>query len=197
MLFRSVVARAGRRWPVVVIALAAIAAGLGARAAAGLVLPASVHGDGEVSGAVAGDPAVTAWSTSVVLRADRWTADDGTSIGLHRRLLVDASPEDRSRFAALGPGDRVAVRGRIVPLVGWAARYRVRHVAAGLDAASLVGLAGGDAPALRVAERVREAVLRGTTGLPARERGLLAAFLLGDTRGLPPDAVDQIGRAHV
>ena len=95
LLVGAVVARAGRRWPVVVIALAAIAAGLGARAAAGLALPASVHGDGEVSGAVAGDPAVTAWSTTVVLRADRWTADDGTSIGLHRRLLVDASPDER------------------------------------------------------------------------------------------------------
>jgi competence protein ComEC len=186
---------AGRRWPVVVLAVFALAAGLGARAARGLALPTSVHGVGGISGAVAGDPSVTAWSANVVVRTDRWTADGARPIGLHRRLLVDAAPDERSRFAALGAGDRIAVRGRIVPLAGWATRYRVRHVAASLTDAHLVGLAGPDAPALRLSERVRDAVLRGTTGLPARERGLLAAFLLGDTRGIPPDAVDRFRRA--
>lgn len=188
-------AAAGRRGFVLAAAALAIAAGLGARATHGLAVPRAVQGPGVLAGAVVGDPVVTGWSASVVVRSTQWTGAGAAPIGLRRRFLVDAASADRSRFAALGPGDRVTVRGRAVPLVGWAARARVRHVAAGLEGGQLLGLASSDAPALRVAEEVRSFVLRGTTGLPARERGLLAAFLLGDRSGLPPDVVERFRRA--
>ena len=42
---------------------------------------------------------------------------------------------------------------------------------------------------LRVANGLRDVVLRGTAPLPPTPRALLAGFLLGDTRAVPDDVV--------
>lgn len=188
-------ARRRARWPFVVLGLALVAAGLGARAAHGLEMPPSVHGVGVMTGAVVGDPVASTFSTIVVVRAERWRRAPSGAIAVHRRLLVRAGPDDRSRFVALGSGDRIAVRGRVVPLTGWERRWRFRHVAAAVDDARLIGLAAPDTPLAGFAERVRAVIAGAGSGLPSRERGLLAAFLLGDARGLPDDVVDRFRRA--
>ena len=90
---------------------------------------------------------------------------------------------------ALVAGDRVAVRGRLGPLDGYDARLRWRHLVARLDDGHLEDLAPARAPGLRAANGIRTLVARGGAGLPARERRLLAAFLLGDERAIPDGTV--------
>ena len=61
-------------------------------------------------------------------------------------------------------------------------------------------VAGPDRPWFVVANAARDAVLRGAGTLPATPRALLAGFLLGDTRAIPDDLVDDFrdaGLSHL
>ena len=190
-------ARADRRVAAVLalFAIGASAYASGARAVHGLDHPpfggaVAGHELGTLRGAVVGDPRVTPWRVSVIVRGTSWAGERGPreSAGT-RSVLVVAARAEASRLRSLEAGDRVAVRGRMGPLDGFDARLRLRHVVARLDDAGLVDLAPGRAPVLRVANRIRALVERGGAGLPARERGVLAAFLLGDERAIPPATV--------
>ena len=159
------------------------------------------HEVGVLRGAVVGDPRVTPWRVSVIVRAAAWSGERGPPRPAgDRSVLVVGARSESSHLRALEAGDRVAVRGRLGPLDGYDARLRWRHVTARLDDGALVAVASGRAPLLRVANRVRTLVERGGAGLPARERGVLAAFLLGDERAIPPATVDTFraaGMSHL
>lgn len=179
----------------VLLGLAALAAGASVRALDGLDRnplqgPVADRARGTLAGSVVGDPVAAPWRVAVTVRAETWTAERGPprSAG-GRSVLVVASAGDTSRLRALVAGDRVAVRGRLGPLDGYDARLRWRHLVARLDDGHLEDLAPPRAPGLRAANGIRTLVARGGAGLPARERGLLAAFLLGDERAIPDGTV--------
>lgn len=177
------------------IGLVALGAGASSRALDGLdrsPLRAPIAGRhrGVLRGAVVGDPVTGPWRVAVTVRAAVWDGEaEPRRSGGDRSVLVVAAPGDASRFRALTAGDRVAVRGRLDPLDGHDGRLRWRHVVGRLDGATLEDLAPGRAPVLRAANGIRTLVARGGAGLPARERGVLAAFLLGDERAIPPDTI--------
>ncbi|MFM7616717.1 MAG: ComEC/Rec2 family competence protein [Actinomycetes bacterium] len=177
------------------LAVGAFATGSAARAVdglerSGLRAPSEARSRGALTGAVVGDPVATAWRVVVTVRSATWTGErSGRRTAVVRSVLVVAAAADQSRFRSLVAGDRVAVRGRLGPLDGYDARLRVRHVVARLDDATLVDLGSPRAPVLRLANSIRSLVARGGAGLPARERGVLAAFLLGDERAIPPDTI--------
>lgn len=201
---------AGRARPVAgglsVVALGALACVVATRAVDGLDHPPFARAVAErevgvLRGAVVGDPRVTPWRVAVVVRADSWAGDRRAPAPAGTRsVLVVATRSEHSRVRSLVAGDRVAVRGRFGPLDGFDARLRWRHVVARLDDGALVDVEPGRAPILQVANRIRTLVERGGAGLPARERGVLAAFLLGDERAIPAATVDTFraaGMSHL
>jgi competence protein ComEC len=191
----AVTARRRSAGAVALLGLSFLGVGASARATDGLERsplrgPISERARGTLTGAVVGDPVAGAWRVAVTVRSDVWAGDRSRRRAAGTRsVLVVAAPAEASRFRALVAGDRVAVRGRLGPLDGYDARLRWRHIVGRLDGAGLVDLAPARAPVLRAANGLRTLVARGGAGLPARERGLLAAFLLGDERGIPPETI--------
>lgn len=188
------------------LAIGGLAWASGARAVDGVEHPpfaraVATHRVGQLRGAVVGDPRVTPWRVAVIVRAATWVGERAPPRAAgNRSVLVIATPSESSHLRALEAGDRVVVHGRLGPLDGYDARLRWRHVTAHLDGAVLVDVAPGRAPLLRLANGIRRLVERGGVGLPARERGVLAAFLLGDERAIPPDTVDTFraaGMSHL
>ncbi len=109
--------------------------------------------------------------------------------GTHRTLFAVATGDDALRVRALEAGDRVVMSGRLGALHPnrFDARARWRHAVGRLDRVQVLGLKPARG-AVRVANTLRDVVIRGTTPLAPTPRALLAGFLLGDTRAVP-DAV--------
>jgi competence protein ComEC len=142
-------------------------------------------------GALAEDPDGGPYWARVLLRVTRF--DDGAPIG--RTVLLSARGDAAVRIRLLEAGDRVTVTGWLEPLSGFDIRLRWRHAVGELHALDLVTFDPPGSPVLRVANALRDRVLRGSAHLPATERALVAGFLLGDTRALPPDVEEQFRAA--
>jgi competence protein ComEC len=198
------------RWlhtPIACVAFMVLSSALTARSMNGLVSsplsePVRSRSAGTLLGAVVGDPDVSLFSTQVLVRAEGWvnaSTGEVASAG-ERSVLVRASADDAVRLRSLDAGDRVALSGHLSPLDGYDKRWRWRHVVAQLDGARLTDLAKGRAPLLSTANWVRALVARGGRGMPARERGVLAGFLLGDKRAIPSETLDTFrtaGMSHL
>ncbi|HUI47079.1 MAG TPA: ComEC/Rec2 family competence protein [Acidimicrobiia bacterium] len=150
--------------------------------------PATLHG------VATGDPSGPAYATDLLVRVD-------TGRGSHRTLLARASGDDGVALRVVEAGDRVVLRGRLAPLGPGAAddRARWRHAVGRLDEAEIVGLS---APRglVGIADSIRAVIVRGTRPLDPVPRALVAGFLLGDTRGVPPQVIDDFrdsGLSHL
>lgn len=129
----------------------------------------------------------------------RMARADGQAAG-GRTVLLVATGDAVSRLRVLSAGDRLAVRGSLAPLAGYETRFRWRHAVGALRVDEVEAFAGPGSPLGRLANSARATVLRGAAGLPATERALLAGFLLGDTRALPDELVDDFrssGLSHL
>lgn len=189
------VPRARRALALVAVALLGIA--LTQRALNGLEhwpLAAAVakRADATVTASLVDDPDGNRFTTSVLARLGRAKLDaDGWRDAGGRTVLVVAEGEAAPRLRLLDAGDRVVLRGWLRPLEGYDAHLRWRHAVARFDANTLVDFTGPRRLELQVANSLRGVVLRGTAALAPTERGLVAGFLLGDTRGLPDYVVEQ------
>jgi competence protein ComEC len=85
----------------------------------------------------------------------------------------------------LEAGESAVLTGRFRPLEAGEERWRWRHVGAVFEARDLVG-AGRATGFLRWANGVRHRVLAGGEALGPTDRALVAGFLVGDDRDLPP-----------
>ena len=136
-----------------------------------------------VAGTLVADPNSNGFAASVLARV-------GVGAGRHRIVLISASGDGSMALRVLEAGDRVTVKGRLAPLRagGFDDRARWAHAVARLDDADVLQLA----PArglLAPANALRARLLRGTEPLAPTARALTAGFLLGDTRGIPPDVI--------
>ena len=101
-------------------------------------------------------------------------------------VLVVARGAAAERVRLLEAGESAVLTGRFRPLVGAEQRWRWRHAGVVFEADDLVG-AGPAAPwFLRVANGARHRVLAGSEALGETDRALVAGFLVGDDRDLPP-----------
>lgn len=142
------------------------------------------------------DPSGPRFVVEVLARVSEVDGHDAGS----RTVLLVGQGDLTSRLRVLEAGDRVSVRGNLSPLAGFDERFRWRHAVARLQVTELVDFVGPSSPLLRFANRARAAVLSGSRGLPATERAVLAGFLLGDTRAIPTDLVDDFrasGLSHL
>jgi competence protein ComEC len=124
---------------------------------------------------------------------------DGRDAG-GRTVLVRVSGDEQSALRVLDAGDRVRLRGRIGPLAGFSSRLRWRHAVGALDVERVQAATGPDDAWFVVANAARSVVLRGASSLPPTPRALLAGFVLGDTRAIAPDLVDDFrasGLSHL
>lgn len=153
-----------------------------------------------VRGSLIDDPSGS-FGAQVLLRASRY--DDGRTRSRSaggRTLLVTAGSQSASELRLLDAGDSVVLRGTLRQLDGRLRRFRWQHAVARFSASSVVSVARPTSLLLRVANRVRGWVTRGNDRLPPTERGLLAAFLLGDTRQIPKELVGSFrgaGLSHL
>lgn len=150
----------------------------------------------EVQGTLVEDPSGPRFIVQVLARLSRL---DGADAG-NRTVLLVGGGEMTTRLRVLESGDQVTVTGTLEPLSGFDTRYRWRHAVARVQVSELIAFAAPTSPLARFANQARGAVLRGAEGLPATERALLAGFLLGDTRAIPDDLVDDFrdaGLSHL
>jgi competence protein ComEC len=135
-----------------------------------------------LSGVIADDPQSGRFDTDAFVRVP---AGRG-----HRTLFAVATGNDASRMRILEAGDRVVLTGRLGPLrpTRFDDRARWRHAIGRLNRTRVLALSPARG-AVRLANRLRDVVLRGATPLPPTPRALLAGFLLGDTRAVPDDVV--------
>jgi len=119
--------------------------------------------------------------------------------GWRGHVLVEARGEAAMRLRLLAAGETAVLAGRLRPLEGRARTARWRHAAGALVADDLLAARPGSS-AFRLANRLRALVLRGSAPLPAGERALVAGFLVGDDRELPPETARQFrlaGLSHL
>ncbi|MDQ1504287.1 MAG: competence protein ComEC [Actinomycetota bacterium] len=186
------------------VCLAALGAVSMARAVAGLdgapARLARAGDEGVVTVRLAADPQGR-WTGALVParleRFDRGAASemadhgpvrsDGVAGGAARGMvLVVARGAAAARVRLLEAGESAVLLGRFRDLEGAERRWRWRHAGAVFEADDLVG-AGRASPALfRVANGLRHRVLSGGDGLGETDRALVAGFLVGDDRDLPP-----------
>jgi len=169
------------------VALAAIGAGMTARATDGLVhsplsMPIERRAVTTLHGVVTSDPSGPSYAVSALVRV--------AVTGGHRTLLASANGDDASRLRVLQAGDNVVVRGRLVPLghAGFEQLARWRHAVGRIDEVTIEGFSRPRG-ALALADNARDEIVRGTNALAPTPRALTAGFLLGDTRNLAPDVV--------
>jgi competence protein ComEC len=198
-----VVHRDRPRAALTLLAVACLVAARGVTAWAGI--DRSPLGTAVVSGqrvaaevTLVGDPAPGRFTARVVARVRSWGPpgeSDRADAGSH--VLVVASRGVSSPVLASQAGDRLAVVGRLEPLAreGPDARWRRQHVAARLSLEEVTDAAGPATAVHSVANSIRAAILAGLDGLPPVERGLVAGFLVGDTRGVPDHVTEQFRAA--
>jgi len=101
-------------------------------------------------------------------------------------VLVVATGAAAERLRLLEAGESAVLVGWFRAPAAGERQWRWRHAGAVFEADDLVG-AGRAAPELlRAANGVRHRVLAGTAGLSDTDRALVAGFLVGDARALPP-----------
>ena len=147
-----------------------------------------------VHGTLTSDPASTRFTVTALVRAD-------LPDGHHRTLVAAVGTLHASELRVLQAGDNVTLTGRLAPLGRTAVdrRARWKHAVARLDDARVDDLRSATT-VNAVANHLRGVVLRGTRPLGPDQRALLAGFLLGDTRAIPPDierAYRDAGLAHL
>jgi competence protein ComEC len=157
-----------------------------------MAAPVDARADVTVRAVLAEDPTGDRYRARVLVRAETFTANGSRPASAGgRTVLVTAGGDVGPRLRLLTAGDRVELAGWLSPLSGFDTRLRWRHAVGRLDATELVAFADARSPLARVANTLRGVVLRGTDYLPATERSVVAGFLLGDTRGVPPDVEEQ------
>jgi competence protein ComEC len=137
------------------------------------------------------DPGGPPYRAEALMRMSAVVADDEQSQPAGgRTVLVTAGGESAARLRLLAAGDEVTLAGWLSPLRDFERYLRWRHAVGRLDATALVSF--GDPPSWvwRIANDIRGLVLAGGGSLPSTERALVAGFLVGDTRGVPP-AIDE------
>ncbi|MFN8027232.1 MAG: ComEC/Rec2 family competence protein [Acidimicrobiia bacterium] len=152
--------------------------------------------DATVTVALLDDPDASRFATRVLVRVDSRDGHDAGS----RRVLVRASGDVAARLRILAAGEQATLRGWFGPLDGFDASWRWKHAVGAFHATALSSAARTSTPVMRAANAVRDFVLRGTRGLSPVDRALLAGFLLGDTRGVPPSLTDDFrasGLSHL
>ena len=144
------------------------------------------------------DPESTRWSASVPVRVGTWWRDEARAAVRDaggRRLVARASGHAAIRLGLLEAGDEVALRGWVAPLSGYDTRERWRHAIGVIHAREVTAAARARSPLARLANASRAVVLAGTVPMAPVERAVVAGFLLGDTRALPPDVEEQFRAA--
>jgi ComEC/Rec2-related protein len=146
---------------------------------------------------------IRAAELTIVDRSRRPVPEPGSAPGLgpasrpggDRHVLLRASGGEARRIATLAAASEVVVFGRLGPLNEFDAWMWRRHVVGTLEVIEVVDAAPARSPVWRLANAVRRLVLAGGASLPSPERGLLAGFLIGDTRSIPPEVTDQFRAA--
>ncbi|MGH8985783.1 MAG: ComEC/Rec2 family competence protein [Acidimicrobiia bacterium] len=158
--------------------------------------PMNARADVTVEATLVEDPSGDRYHARVLARVETITLPEGAPASAGgRTVLVTADGEVGPRLRLLAAGDRVELAGWLAPLDGYDSWLRWRHVVGRLDATELLSFHDARSPLARVANALRDLVLRGTDYLPATERSLVAGFLLGDTRGLPRPIEEQFRAA--
>jgi len=154
-----------------------------------------------VWGTVVDDPTGSRWVTEARVRVDRARLETSPNkFSVKRIVAVRAEVGAAKRLAVLEAGDEVALRGWLRPLTGYDLRMRWQHAAAALTATDLINASRPRSPLAIVANSVRGLVLSGTAVLAREPRALMAGFLLGDTRDLSPEVLNQFrssGLSHL
>lgn len=184
-----------------IVAMVCLGTALEQRALEGLdVSPLTVaarrHATGEVIMTLSEDPDGPRYQSTAIARVTTFAGRDAGG----RSVLAVATGENLSALSALDAGDRIRARGTLEPLVGYATRSRWRHAVAQLRIDEMIAIARPDNPWYAVANVARRAVLRGTAVLTPTPRALLSGFLLGDTRSIPDDLVQDFrdaGLSHL
>ena len=197
----GLVTRRGARLLIAVLAFAVLGTAVSERALHGLEVSPLTTPIARRAGVTArvtlvDDPDSTRFSTWVLVRVDSFAiAHHRVRDGGRRRVLVRASGDAAPRLRLLAAGERAVLRGWLETLSGFDRRWRWRHAVGTLRAYDLLGARPARSPLDRVANATRAAVLRGSETLAPGDRALLAGFLLGDTRGVPPAVVESFRRA--
>jgi competence protein ComEC len=117
-----------------------------------------------------------------------------------RHLQAEAyAGRGREELRAACAGERIHVSGRTRPSPPGSSWLTTRHVAGALAVDDVRARSPG-APWMQAANAVRDLLVHGADGLPARERPLFLGFVLGDTRGQSADITDDFrgaGLSHL
>jgi competence protein ComEC len=184
------------RVALLVVGLAALGAAATQRAEHGLVVSplapmVARHADARVVVTLVDDPDAGRFDTDVLVRV---ASVDGRAVG-GRRVLVTASGSPAAHLRLLAAGESAVVRGWFTELAGFDLRWRWKHAVGELHATDVLGVRAATSPLARAANELRGLVVAGSESLPPTERALLAGFLLGDTRGVPPELTEQFRAA--
>lgn len=168
-------------WPlrrVIVPCLALIAAAGGAEAWHGVVVAESSPCSGVAL--VRTDPRVANGATSVVLEIDE------------KRWRVTARGRVAGVFSRVAAGETVRVDAVCERGTGeWADRDRVRHVVGRATVTDVSETSAAGTALARASNRVRRALVDGTTSVPEGLRGLFSGLAVGDDRSQPREMVDN------
>lgn len=171
-----------RRPTVVCVATGLLALCLAQRAMAGLESPPPA-GPVQAELTLLTDPAPTRAGS---IRAE--VGHDGRRLSLLAHRSAAAALDDRLA------GERITVRGRILPPGPFERRMRHRYLVGRLQADTVMGWRPGHGVA-RAANGLRRTLDAGATSLSDRQQSLLMGLTLGDDRHQPPDLTEAFRAA--
>ncbi|HEX9467549.1 MAG TPA: ComEC/Rec2 family competence protein, partial [Acidimicrobiia bacterium] len=151
----------------------------------------TTRADGIIAATLVEDPNGARFDARVLVRVDRAAGSDAGG----RRVLVSATGDVAARVRLLSAGDTARLRGWFEPLTGFDGRWQWRHAVGAFHATALEAVARSRSPLTRAANAARATVLAGSERLAPVDRALLAGFLLGDTRGVPPAVTERFRAA--
>jgi competence protein ComEC len=144
-----------------------------------------------IRGTLLEDPGGPPYRAEALMRVSDVTPEGmSTRSGGGRTVLMTADGDSAARLRVLSAGDEVTVAGWLGPLRDFDRYLRWKHAVGRLDVTELLEFGSPPSFLWRAANSARTLVLAGNASLPATERALMAGFLLGDTRAIPP-AVDE------
>ncbi|MEY2461454.1 MAG: competence protein ComEC [Acidimicrobiaceae bacterium] len=173
-----VTALAVHRPAVLVLGVFVLTGGLSARAEAGLAPPRPGPFEGWAT--MLTDPEAAASGVRADVRLDD---------GRHVQALARAGAGIQGLRSAQA-GQRLLLVGRLERPPPGATWLAARHVI-GVVAIDAITARSAGAPWMRAANGLRDLLVRGAAGLPARQQPLFLGFVLGDTRGQPVDIADD------